>query len=339
MAAPPVESVPFDSGYTLPGIQARGTSDHEVGTAPPSGFLQTQTYVDGNAHSKRFDDVTTSLGGSINHIHGSFYSDRMLSPTVPWGNCAPFASVDAATIAPAHHNTWTSYTSPTMALGLRYPFALETQAPVPTSSITAAQGFQKPWPSGMNPYLGPNQELWDAKAGRIRDASAKLQEGCSCHPEALNLALKMEGPLYKRRSVRWLHQIPAMEALIPNDCSRLPIPFAHLRAHPGNAVDRSRSSSQFVRSYLACLRVHVSAGWPEDTILGPTRVNADWLFLDNAPETVAPTRSQWIAQSISTFEVLGVPEKLGLMVLYSRYFKVCLDLLPATIFANVSSGW
>jgi hypothetical protein len=44
--------------------------------------------------------------------------------------------------------------------------------------------------------------------------------------------------------------------------------------------------------------------------------------------------SQWIAQIISTFEVLGVPEKLGLTVLYNRYFRVCLGLLSLAILAN-----
>jgi hypothetical protein len=62
-------------------------------------------------------------------------------------------------------------------------------------------------------------------------------------------------------------------------------------------------------------------------VLGPTPVDADRLLVDTAPTLSLPTLYRWIADIISTFEVLGVPEKLGLMILYCRYFKVCLSTL------------
>jgi hypothetical protein len=108
--------------------------------------------------------------------------------------------------------------------------------------------------------------------------------------------------------------------------------FAHLRASR-KAVDTSLSSPS-VRSYIVCLRKLLIVGWHEDFILGPTRIDVNWLFVDRVPETALLTMSQWIAQIISTFEVLGVPEKLGLTVLYNRYFRVCLGLLSLAILAN-----
>lgn len=110
------------------------------------------------------------------------------------------------------------------------------------------------------------------------------------------------------------------------------LPSAHIRT-PRNAVDAS-PSSRFVRDYIACLRNLLAKGWPEDIVLGPTRIDTDRLFMDSVPETVLLALSQWVAHVISTFEVLGVPEKLGLMVLYCRYFKVCLNLLGVVVLAN-----
>lgn len=95
---------------------------------------------------------------------------------------------------------------------------------------------------------------------------------------------------------------------------------AHLRT-PQNLVD-SNFWCQSAMDYIACLRRLLTNRWPENVVLGPTRTDVDWLFIYTVQETPFLAMSQWIAQVISTFEVLGVPEKLGLMVLYTRYFKV-----------------
>ena len=46
------------------------------------------------------------------------------------------------------------------------------------------------------------------------------------------------------------------------------------------------------------------------------------------------TIHQWIAQVLSAFGFLGDPEELGLMVLCSRYFQVCLYNSDMTIPAD-----
>lgn len=94
-----------------------------------------------------------------------------------------------------------------------------------------------------------------------------------------------------------------------------------------------------VQECIASLQSLLAIGWAEDELLGPVKVDSDWLFVSHSGETVPRTMSRWISEIISTFEVLGVPEKLGLMVLYCRYFRVCVHTLTSTILADWRSGW
>lgn len=56
-------------------------------------------------------------------------------------------------------------------------------------------------------------------------------------------------------------------------------------------------------------------------------------------DAVPTTLYAWIAQVISTFEVLGVPEKLGLMILYGRYSKVRYTYGLQKLSLTKTSGW
>jgi hypothetical protein len=100
------------------------------------------------------------------------------------------------------------------------------------------------------------------------------------------------------------------------------VPLGHLCA-PWN-TEYASCSSEYELNFIAHLRELLAIGWPSGTVLGPAQTDADWLFTQSVMDTALPTLYQWISQVISTFEVLGVPEKLGLMILYNRYFKVSL---------------
>lgn len=106
---------------------------------------------------------------------------------------------------------------------------------------------------------------------------------------------------------------------------------AHLRV-PWNYAN-TRLGRETI-SYIACLRKFLASGRPQNIVLGSTRVDVDWLFTQEMADIALPTIHQWIAQVLSTFEFLGVPEKLGLMVLCSRYFQVCLYGSDMTILAD-----
>jgi hypothetical protein len=105
------------------------------------------------------------------------------------------------------------------------------------------------------------------------------------------------------------------------------------------AILDESTSNRSVREYIASLQSLLAIGWAKDEVLGPVKVDSDWLFVSHSGETVPRTMSRWISEIISTFEVLGVPEKLGLLLLYCRYFRVCVYTLNSMIFADWRSGW
>jgi hypothetical protein len=110
------------------------------------------------------------------------------------------------------------------------------------------------------------------------------------------------------------------------------IPLGYLCA-PWNMVYASYSS-EYGLNYIAHLRELLAIGWSSDTVLGPAQTDADWLFTQPVMDTALPTLYEWISQVISSFEVLGVPEKLGLMILYNRYFKVSLHIRTTIVLAD-----
>lgn len=102
---------------------------------------------------------------------------------------------------------------------------------------------------------------------------------------------------------------------------------------PWNARDTEQASGVAI-CYIAHLRGLSGAGWHHNTILGSARVDVDLIFSNCVAADTLTTMYQWIAQIISSFEVLSVPEKLGLMVLYGRYLKVCHHEPDAAVLAN-----
>jgi hypothetical protein len=97
--------------------------------------------------------------------------------------------------------------------------------------------------------------------------------------------------------------------------------------------------SRYGLDYIACLRELLATGWSDDTVLGPVQTDADWLFTHPGMDAVPTTLYAWIARFICTFEVLGVPEKLGLMILYGRYFKVRYTYGLQKLSLTKTSGW
>lgn len=111
------------------------------------------------------------------------------------------------------------------------------------------------------------------------------------------------------------------------------------RALPYIAPDKENldSRTRCFEDYIKHLRGLLVDGRPETEVLGSTRISLDWLFEDSVNEkSVHLPLSQWIAGIVATFEVLGVPEKIGLTVLYSRYLRVIAQLPILVNSANVS---
>lgn len=118
-----------------------------------------------------------------------------------------------------------------------------------------------------------------------------------------------------------------------------PTLISSMQMYDAPATLGESTSNRSVQECIASLQSLLAIGWAEDELLGPVKVDSDWLFVSHSGETVPRTMSRWISEIISTFEVLGVPEKLGLMVLYCRYFRVCVHTLTSTILADWRSGW
>jgi hypothetical protein len=96
------------------------------------------------------------------------------------------------------------------------------------------------------------------------------------------------------------------------------------------------SGTRCFEDYILHLRGLLVDGRSEIEVLGPTRISLNWLFEDSVNDKSAHLPlSQWIAGIVATFEVLGVPEKIGLMVLYSRYLRVFTQPLILVNFADV----
>lgn len=57
-------------------------------------------------------------------------------------------------------------------------------------------------------------------------------------------------------------------------------------------------------------------------VLGPEEVDLDTVFGDNSIGTQVTTVSQWVASIVLPFDDLGVPERLGLMLLIGRLIRV-----------------
>lgn len=95
---------------------------------------------------------------------------------------------------------------------------------------------------------------------------------------------------------------------------------------PWNKTDNLKTS-QFGREFILHQRNLIAQGWPKDMVLGPDPVDIDGIFTDGCPTTQPLTVSQWVAQVASRFDTLGVPERLGLVLLCTRYVKVLFDKL------------
>lgn len=80
----------------------------------------------------------------------------------------------------------------------------------------------------------------------------------------------------------------------------------------------NRSCGEYIRSR----RILISQGWPAEMVLGPEEVDLDAVFGDNSIGTQVTTVSQWVASIVLPYDDLGVPERLGLMLLIGRLVRV-----------------
>jgi len=111
------------------------------------------------------------------------------------------------------------------------------------------------------------------------------------------------------------------------DVNSTSIPDQHSQSHkPAYALQplNEAEDSSFSKSWSGfCRRQQhlLSLGWPSDMVLGPYEVELDAVFSERGSSTAATTVSQWVASTILPFEDLGVPEKLGLMLLFGRFTR------------------
>jgi len=66
----------------------------------------------------------------------------------------------------------------------------------------------------------------------------------------------------------------------------------------------------------------ITDGWPIDMVLGPREVDLDAVFGDLDCARPNNTVSRWVAEVVLPFDDLGVPERLGLMLLFCRFIRV-----------------
>lgn len=80
----------------------------------------------------------------------------------------------------------------------------------------------------------------------------------------------------------------------------------------------SKSCNEF------CLRQQhmLSLGWPADLVFGAYEVELGTIFGQENSYRYAATIPQWVANVVAPLEDVGIPEKLGLMLLFGRMMKV-----------------
>lgn len=76
-------------------------------------------------------------------------------------------------------------------------------------------------------------------------------------------------------------------------------------------------------------------------IMGPDTIELDGIFTDGCLTLQPLTISRWVAQVASRFDTLGVPERLGLMLLCTRYLRVRYVVLHTlySVFILILNQW
>jgi len=91
--------------------------------------------------------------------------------------------------------------------------------------------------------------------------------------------------------------------------------------HSRNTINDSESS-RFGTDFVLRQRFLIARGWPVDMVMGVDIVETSGIFTDEYQIAQPATISQWVALVASRFDSLGVPERLGLMLLCGRYLRV-----------------
>lgn len=89
--------------------------------------------------------------------------------------------------------------------------------------------------------------------------------------------------------------------------------------------------------FLLRQREFVSDGWPIETIFGSNVIDLDAVFGTQNLRTQPATVSQWVGITLQPFDVLGVPERLGLTLLASLVMRVRWHLIESKFYATNSS--
>ncbi|KAK4904842.1 hypothetical protein LTR49_025772 [Elasticomyces elasticus] len=89
---------------------------------------------------------------------------------------------------------------------------------------------------------------------------------------------------------------------------------------PWNTTNDS-GSSPFGTAFVFGQRRLLAQGWPIDMVIGVDVIKMNGVFTDEHQIAQPATISQWVALVTSQFDCLGVPERLGLMLLCGRYLR------------------
>lgn len=94
------------------------------------------------------------------------------------------------------------------------------------------------------------------------------------------------------------------------------------KRQPWNNTDGSRFT-ELTRQFIRRQQTLLSQGWPSHVVFGTNEVDLDAVFVSGWSCAEPATVSQWIALVVKSFDLLGVPEKLGLMFILGRFLAVC----------------
>lgn len=98
--------------------------------------------------------------------------------------------------------------------------------------------------------------------------------------------------------------------------------------HISNGRD-NQLAGDVTADFISRQRVLIHDGWPMETVFGPNVVEIDAVFGYVEHKMAPASVSQWLVYLAQPFDVLGVPERLGLMLLGSLFLRVSITVSPS----------
>jgi hypothetical protein len=81
-----------------------------------------------------------------------------------------------------------------------------------------------------------------------------------------------------------------------------------------------------VTEFISRQRNCLAEGWTESVVFGTAEVDLDSIFTSKGSDPSPANVSGWVANLLQPFDDLGVPERLGLMLLLGRLLTVYITL-------------